>query len=62
MTDLTMAELAGRQVAKLQAAKAQNRIAYPETARVVDALESVFGKVKVIWAEENGKTIGRKAA
>ena len=39
--------------------RAQNRIAFPEMTRVVDYLESKFGKVKVIWAEEGCKTIGK---
>lgn len=36
----------------------QNRIDFPECARVVDLLQQTFGKVKVIWAMENGKEIG----
>ena len=38
----------------------QNRLDFPECARVVDLLQQTFGKVKVIWAIENGKEIGTR--
>lgn len=38
---------------------ASNRAAFPETARIVDDLRAVFGQdVKLVWAEENGRTLG----
>lgn len=41
--------------------RASNRAAFPETARMVDELRAVFGPgVALIWAEENGQTIGKK--
>jgi hypothetical protein len=38
---------------------ARNRAAFPEAARFVDEMRAVFGlDVLLIYAEENGKTIG----
>jgi len=40
--------------------KASNRAEFPETAKIVDRFRAVFGPgVRLIWAEENGKTIGK---
>lgn len=36
----------------------RNRARMPEFARVVDELRLVFGPVKVVWARENGYTVG----
>jgi methionyl-tRNA formyltransferase len=51
-------------VAKIQrdmrSAKEQNRLDFPNTAKVVDHFTATFGPVKVLWAEESGKSIGRK--
>ena len=38
----------------------RNRLDFPECARVVDLLQEKFGKVKVIWASENEKEIGKR--
>lgn len=41
--------------------RSSNRAAFPETAKLVDELRDVFGPgVKLVWAEENGRTIGEK--
>lgn len=41
--------------------KEKNRAAFPETASMVDELREVFGDgVTLVWAEENGRTIGNK--
>lgn len=38
-----------------------NRDAFPETAKIVDEFRRVFGlEVRLIWAEENGRQIGKK--
>lgn len=40
---------------------AANRALMPETARIVDAYRAAFGKkVRVIWAEEGGRTVGAR--
>lgn len=40
---------------------AANRALMPETARIVDAHRAAFGKnVRVIWAEEGGRTVGTR--
>ena len=39
-----------------------NRKRFPETAKIVDEFRRVFGDVKVKWAVENGKSIGRVPA
>lgn len=37
----------------------RNREMFPEFAKVVDEFRAAFGKkVKVLYAEENGKTLG----
>ena len=39
----------------------QAREEFPQTAKIVDLFRKHFGAgVKVRWAEENGKTVGRK--
>lgn len=46
---------------KSKGARADNRSAFPATARIVDEFRAEFGDgVKLIHAEEGGKTIGRK--
>jgi hypothetical protein len=38
-----------------------NRAAFPATARIIDELREVFGPdVKLVWAEENGREVGRR--
>lgn len=40
-----------------------NRSSFPATALIVDEFRKVFGEgVKLVYAEESGKTIGRKPA
>lgn len=40
--------------------RSANRARFPEAARAVDEFRSVFGKgVKLVWWQENGKTIGK---
>lgn len=38
----------------------QNRKDFPTMAKVRDQFDAIFGPCKTIWAEENGKIIGRK--
>lgn len=41
--------------------RADNRAAFPLTADLLDEWRSVFGPgVRLLWAEEDGKTIGKK--
>ncbi len=41
--------------------KQENRDNFPFAAGIVDELREVFGDgVRIQWAEENGKTIGKK--
>jgi hypothetical protein len=41
--------------------RAGNRAAFPETAKIVDLFRAEFGDgVQLIYAEENGATIGKK--
>jgi hypothetical protein len=40
-------------------ARERNRRDFPELASVVDMFEREFGKVRVIRASENGKTLGK---
>lgn len=48
---------------KKESAAADNRSAFPATALIVDEFREVFGEgVKLVYAEEGGKTIGRKPA
>lgn len=40
--------------------RSANRASFPEAARVVDEFRAVFGPgVKLVWWQENGKTIGQ---
>ena len=59
MTELTMAELASREVSKLESAREQNRRDFPLMASYLKLLERF--NPRAIWAEENGKRIGRIA-
>lgn len=44
-----------------EAVRASNRAEFPETSRIVDKFRAEFGPgVKLVYAEENGKTIGKK--
>lgn len=48
---------------KKESAAADNRSAFPATALIVDEFRAAFGDgVKLVYAEEGGKTIGRKPA
>jgi hypothetical protein len=38
--------------------RAANRARMPETARYLDELRAVFGKVKVLWAVEGDHAVG----
>ncbi len=58
MTELTMAELAQSQIAKREAKAEQNRRDFPLMAEYLDKL-AIFTP-RAVWAEENGKRIGRK--
>ena len=58
MTELTMAELAQSQIAKREAKAEQNRRDFPLMAEYLDKL-AIFTP-RAVWAEENGRTIGRK--
>lgn len=40
-------------------AREQNRRDFPQMSTYVDTLTSVFGKVRVVFAEEGGKVVGR---
>ena len=37
----------------------QNRAAFPDVAEGVDRLSAVFGRVRVLYATENGREIGK---
>ncbi len=58
MTELTMAELAQSQIAKREAKAEQNRRDFPLMAEYLDKL-AIFTP-RAVWAEEHGRTIGRK--
>lgn len=58
MTELTMAELAQAQIAKREAKAEQNRRDFPLMHSYLQAL-AIFNP-RAVWAEENGRTIGRK--
>lgn len=58
MTELTMAELAQSQIAKREAKAEQNRRNFPLMAEYLDKL-AIFTP-RAIWAEENGRRIGRE--
>lgn len=47
---------------KTEVARADNRSAFPETAKVVDLFRQVFGadQVKLVYANEGGNEIGKK--
>lgn len=48
---------------KKEITAADNRSAFPATALIVDEFRAAFGDdVKLVYAEEGGKTIGRKPA
>lgn len=48
-------------VKKQESTAANNRAAFPATAAIVDAFRAEFGDgVKLIHAEEGGRTVGRK--
>lgn len=48
---------------KKEFAADDNRAAFPATALIVDEFREAFGDgVKLVYAEEGGKTIGRKPA
>lgn len=45
---------------KTEIARADNRSAFPETAKIVDAFREQFGSdVRLLYAEEGGKTVGK---
>jgi len=58
VTELTMAELAQSQIAKREAKAEQNRRDFPLMAEYLDKL-AIFTP-RAVWAEEHGRTIGRK--
>lgn len=58
MTELTMAELAQSQIAKREAKAEQNRRDFRLMASYLKALERF--NPRAIWAEENGRRIGRE--
>lgn len=43
-----------------EAHRENNRRDFPTMAKVRDQFDAIFGPCKTIWAEENGKIIGRK--
>lgn len=46
---------------KKEGERSDNRAAFPATAAVVDEFRAAFGTdVKLVFAEEGGRTIGRK--
>lgn len=48
---------------KTESARARNRREFPEVARILDEFRAVFGdEVKLVYAEEGGKMIGKKIA
>jgi hypothetical protein len=53
-----MAELAQSQIAKREAKAEQNRRDFPLMAEYLDKL-AIFTP-RAVWAEEHGRTIGRK--
>jgi len=56
----TLRDLAERQMQKQADARAENRRNFPECARITDLLnEAGLGPVRVIFAEENGRLVGR---
>jgi len=59
VTELTMAELAQSQIAKREAKAERNRRDFPLMASYLKLLERF--NPRAVWAEENGKRIGRIA-
>ena len=57
MTELTMAELAQSQIAKREAKAEQNRRDFPLMASYLKLLER--GSPRAIFAEENGRRVGK---
>jgi len=55
----TIEELAESRIAKIQAEREQNRRDFPLMASYLDKL-AIFNP-RAVWAEENGKRIGRIA-
>ena len=51
-----MDDLANRQISALEQKRLKNRLTFPAMASTMDKL-AIFSP-KVIWAEENGETIG----
>ena len=44
-----------------EAAKQNNRDAFPFAAAKLDELRLIFGETtRIVWAEENGQTVGNK--
>lgn len=51
------------ELSKKESAAADNRSAFPATALIVDEFRAAFGDgVKLVYAEEGGKTVGKKPA
>lgn len=41
--------------------KQKNRASFPFAAAILDELRPIFGETtRIVWAEENGKTVGNK--
>jgi hypothetical protein len=63
---MDLAELAKRQIAKNAGERERNRIDFPWTTAILDSLRRDFNdgmppfNARVIFASENGKTIGRR--
>lgn len=46
----------------LKSEKEKNREKFPQIAKIVDEFTEIFGKVKVLYAEEGGNKVGEKSA
>lgn len=55
-----LSALAATQTEKRKQRAMTNREAFPGVASIVDGLTKVFGPVKVKWACENGRKIGKR--
>lgn len=58
LTDLM--RLANMNKSKRHGRKLSNRQQMPAVAKMVHEVRSVFGEVKVLYAEENGRSIGKE--
>lgn len=55
-----VADMLKDDIAKSNAKRDRNREAFPAVAQMVDELSKTFGPIRVLWASEGGKEIGKK--